>query len=506
MRKITFLILLVVLSVLVAACATAPAPVDTAAQQAAEQAKTKAAELESALATAEAKVAEASEAGAEELAEAKAALEAALKEAEAAKAEAEAAKAAPVEEPQEQVELTLMVFESPALTAEYWDATIESTLELVPDYITVEKITSPNLDRDAYAKQLQATDQFPDIPFAVTISDFAQAGLFTPFDEEFLQENFIVPNGSKTDGVAYHPPNGAQIIPFVFYNKAIFEEVGVEVPTTYAEFVEVSQAIKDAGHIPLLMCGAEPWCGSFPVVALVSADVFGDDPDWMKKRKAGEVSFSDPEMVAAFQKFQDLVNAGLIDEGGLGTDFATANQAFYDGEAAMYFQGSWFIGYMEPEVSARTGVFLVPQDDGDVYVPIYVGGGARMSAVTEHPEELKMFAEAWATNPNGLKTNIEKDALFPMIKGMTMEDWQNDYGVEVSDLFTEAYEGYVLNEDADKVSTFTWSNNDDDVIAGMKAEIYSAVQNIFLGEDVAEQMALLDQLWEEAEAAIAQQQ
>ena len=54
-----------------------------------------------------------------------------------------------------------------------------------------------------------------------------------------------------------------------------------------------------------------------------------------------------------------------------------------------------------------------------------------------------------------------------------------------------------------KVSTFTWSNNDDDVIAGMKAEIYTAVQNIFLGADVAEQMELLDQLWEDAEAAIA---
>ena len=307
-----------------------------------------------------------------------------------------------------------------------------------------------------------------------------------------------------TDGVvSYHPPNGAQIIPFIFYNKAIFEEVGVEVPTTYAEFVEVSQAIKDAGHIPILMCGAEPWCGSFPVVGLVTADVFGDDPDWMKKRKAGEVSFSDPEMVAAFQKFQDLVDAGLIDEGGLGTDFATANQAFYDGEAAMYFQGSWFIGYMEPEVSANTGVFLLPQDDGDIYVPIYVGGGTRMSALSENPEELKMFAEAFASNPNGLKTNIELDALFPMIKGMTMEDWENDYGVEVSELFTEAYEGYVLNEDAQKRSTFTWSNNDDDVIAGMKAEIYTAVQNIFLGADVTEQMELLDQLWADAEAAIA---
>jgi ABC-type glycerol-3-phosphate transport system substrate-binding protein len=420
-----------------------------------------------------------------------------------APAVAEPAAEAPAEEVQEPVVLTVMVFESPALTAEYWDTAIETTLAELPDYITVEKITSPNLDRDSYAKQLQATDQFPDIPFAVTINDFAQAGLFMPFDEDYLQENFIVPDGSKTDGVAYHPPNGAQIIPFIFYNKAIFAEVGVEVPTTYAEFVEVSQAIKDAGHTPILMCGAEPWCGSFPIVAIVSADVFGNDPDWMKKRKAGEVSFSDPEMVAAFQKFQDLVDAGLIDEGGLGTDFATANQAFYDGEAAMYLQGSWFIGYMEPEVSANTGVFLLPQEDGDIYVPIYVGGGERMSAASDHPEEIKMYAETNALNPTSLKTLIEKDALFPMIKGMTIEDWQNDHGVVISELYSEAYAGYVTNPDAKKVSTFTWSNNDDDVIAGMKAEIYSAVQNVFLGSDVAEEMTRLDQLWEDAAAALA---
>ncbi len=514
MKKTLLILTLVTLFAFLVGCGgqTEPAVDTSAADAAVAEAEAAQAAAETALAEAEAAAAEAAEANSEQLAEAEAAAEAAQAEAEAAQAaveeaqaEAEAAQAAAESAAEEEmaaedegVTITLMVFESPALTAEYWDSTIESTLALLPDNFSVEKITSPNLDRDSYAKQLQATDQFPDIPFAVTISDFAEAGLFTPFDEEFLNENFIVPDGSMTDGVAYHPPNGAQIIPLVFYNKAIFEEVGVEVPTTYAEFVEVSQAIKDAGHTPILMCGAEPWCGSFPVVALFSSDVFGDDPDWMKKRKAGEVSFSDPESVAAFQKFQDLVNDGLIDEGGLGTDFASANQAFYDGEAAMYFQGSWFIGYMEPEVSDNTGVFLLPQDDGDAYVPIYVGGGSRISAVSDHPEEVKMFAEAWSTNPNQLKTLIEKDALFPMIKGMTIEDWKNDYGVEVSDLYTEAYSGYVTNEDAAKVSTFSWSNNDDDVIGGMKEEIYSSIQNIFLGADVAEEMALLDQLWDEA--------
>ncbi|MFC1960606.1 ABC transporter substrate-binding protein [Chloroflexota bacterium] len=397
---------------------------------------------------------------------------------------------------QEPVELQVMVFESPALTAEFWDQAIADTLEQLPDYISVEKITSPSLERDAYAKQLLATDQFPDILMAVTISDFAQAGLLTPFDDEWMQENFIAPDASKMDGLAWSPPVGSQIIPFIFYNKAIFEEVGVEVPTTYAEFVEVSQAIKDAGHIPILMCGAEPWCGSFLVVALFSSDVFGDDPDWMTKRKAGEVSFSDENVVAAFQKFQDLVDAGLVDEGGLGTDFATANQAFYDGEAAMYFQGSWFIGYMEDEVSENTGAFLLPQDDGDIYVPSYVGGGVRVSALSEHPEEAMMFGKAFELNYT--RPLIEIDALFPMVAGMTMEDWD----VEQTELYYDAYNSYVMNEDAAKVSAFTWSNNDDDVIAGMKDPIYSAIQNIFLGTDVTEEMARLDQLWDEAAAAL----
>ncbi|MCP4453039.1 MAG: ABC transporter substrate-binding protein, partial [Planctomycetes bacterium] len=130
-------------------------------------------------------------------------------------------------EEKDDVTLTMMVFESPALTAEVWDTAIETVLKGLPSYININKITSPNLDRDAYAKQLQATGQFPDIPVAVTISDFAQAGLLTPFDDAWLEETFIMPRGAYMDGKSWAPPNGAQIIPFVFYNKAIFQEVGV---------------------------------------------------------------------------------------------------------------------------------------------------------------------------------------------------------------------------------------------------------------------------------------
>ncbi len=403
---------------------------------------------------------------------------------------------APTAEPtHEPVVLKVMVFESPALTAEFWDQAIKDTLATMPDYVTVEKITS-SLERDAYAKQLLATDQFPDVLMAVTISDFAQAGLLTPFDQAFIDETFIMPDAAKMDGKSWALPVGAQVIPLVYYNKAIFKEVGVEIPKTYEELVTVSQKLKDAGHTPILMCGAEPWCGSFPVVALVSADVFGNDPDWIMKRKEGTVHFSDPDMVAAWTKFQDLVKAELIDPNGLGTDFATGNQAFYDGKAAMYLQGSWFIGYMTPEVSENTGVFLWPRDDGKEVAPFYAGGGARVSSKSEYPEEAMQFAQTLELTYT--KPLIKIDALFPMVKGKTIEEW----GVEVSQLYLDAFNGVVANDAIEKVSAFTWSNNDNDVIAGMKDEIYRSVQNIFLGADVLTEMQNLDAKWDELAAAM----
>ena len=50
------------------------------------------------------------------------------------------------------------------------------------------------------------------------------------------------------------------------YNKDIFDEVGAEVPTTWAEFLGVQQKIKDAGYVPFLQPTAGPlgWLVDWP--------------------------------------------------------------------------------------------------------------------------------------------------------------------------------------------------------------------------------------------------
>ena len=51
------------------------------------------------------------------------------------------------------------MFESPVLTAEYWDNTIADTLKHagLEGKATVKKIVSPGIDRTTYAKQLLAS-------------------------------------------------------------------------------------------------------------------------------------------------------------------------------------------------------------------------------------------------------------------------------------------------------------------------------------------------------------
>src|SRR5258706_3862909 len=232
------------------------------------------------------------------------------------------------------VNLVFLTFESPALTATFWDNAIKAALAKMPDgaNINVQRIVSPNIDRTAYAKQLLASDQFPDLLQSINTQEFIDAKLLQPWDQQWINDHFALPMGNALGGKVWQAPTNAQINPYVFYNKEIFAKVGVKPPTTWKEFVDVATKIKAAGYKPLLTCGAaDSWCTSIILSGIVSADVLGDTPDWVTQRYAGKVKFSDAAMTDAFAKFKSLVDQELIDPGDLGVDYATTNQAFIDG-------------------------------------------------------------------------------------------------------------------------------------------------------------------------------
>jgi multiple sugar transport system substrate-binding protein/raffinose/stachyose/melibiose transport system substrate-binding protein len=386
-----------------------------------------------------------------------------------------------------------MTFETPALDATFWDTSIENALKEVPG-ITIDKIVSPDADRNAYAKQLQASGQFPDILSSINPKDFLEADLLEAFDQGWLEDNFLLPDGNAIDGASYIPPTNSQVIPLVFYNKQIFADNGIEVPATYADFVSAVEKLRAAGVTPIEMAGAEPWAGSMSLVGLASADVLGQDPEWIQKRYDGSVTFSDPLFADAMQKAVDLIAAGAYDPAALSVDFATANSNFLAGKSAMYPMGSWFTGssYITPEQAANIGAFPWPTDDGSIVIPFNVGGTTSVSSQSKDVPNSVKFAQAWSLDPGNLKVLIETDGAYPMMKNLTLDD----FGVSVNDLYTDTYG--LVTDDNTKVASFAWVNNDNALAPGINDLFYALSQSFFSNADVASQLAQLDADWDAA--------
>lgn len=388
--------------------------------------------------------------------------------------------------------LTYLTFETPSLTAKFWDTSITDTEKQVKG-VTVKKIVAPTTDRDAYAKQLQASGQFPDLLQSITPSTFAKAGLLKPYDQNWVNAHFMLPKGNAYQGKVYIPPTNSQIIPEVFYNKKLFAKAGITAaPRTWSQFMAVSAKLKAAGITPIELGGGDPFSASMPLVGILSADVLGKDPNWLQERYAGKVHFTDPNVEAAVAKYRTMVKKGYFEDGALGVKYADSITNFTSGKTAMYMMGSWFLGSVPKDHAGDFGAFLTPTDDGSLVVPFAVGGSMAISARTPAPAKATAFAEAWSLDPANYKTLIEGDGAFPMLKGKTLAD----YDVDVTKVFKDSY-SYVTERNT-KVSAIGWATNDDSMPSGLNDAFYAAGQALFTSGDVHEQMAKLDAAWNTA--------
>ncbi|MFE5038047.1 ABC transporter substrate-binding protein [Streptomyces sp. NPDC056683] len=388
--------------------------------------------------------------------------------------------------------LTYLTFETPSLTAKFWDTSIADAEKKVPG-VTVKKIVAPSTDRDAYAKQLQASGQFPDLLQSITPSTFATAGLLRPYDQKWVNANFLLPLGNAYKGKVYVPPTNSQIIPEVFYNRKLFARAHITAaPKTWPEFMAVCAKLKAAGITPVELGGGDPFAASMPLVGILSADVLGKDPNWLKERYAGKVHFADANVKTAVAKYRTMVKSGYFEDGALGVKYADSITNFTSGKAAMYMMGSWFLGSVPKDHADDFGAFLTPTDDGSLVVPFSVGGSMAISAKTPDPAKATAFAEAWSLDPANYKALIEGDGAFPMLRNKTLDD----YGVDVTKVFKDSY-SYVTQKNT-KVSAIGWATNDDSMPSGLNNAFYAASQALFSSDDVDGRLAGLDAAWDSA--------
>jgi multiple sugar transport system substrate-binding protein/raffinose/stachyose/melibiose transport system substrate-binding protein len=384
------------------------------------------------------------------------------------------------------VTLTYLTFHTPDLTAQFWTKSIAAAQKSVPG-VTIQQDVDPTTDRDTYAKQLLQAGEFPDLLESITPSLYTSAGLLTPYPSSWINANFILPNTIK--GENYIPPTNSQIIPLVYYNKALFSKAGVTPPTTWAEFMADCAKLKAAGIVPIELGGKDSFAAAMPLTGALSADVLGSDPNWIQQRYAGTVKFSDPDVVAAATKMRTLVTDNYFEPDALSVSYAQSITNFNAGDAAMYPMGSWYLGSIPKNEWNNIGVFPWPTNNGSLVIPFSLGGSMAVSSKSPDSAAAFKFAESWSLNPDNLKSLISGDGAFPMIKGKSLAS----YGLTLSPAFNSSY-SYVTNTNT-KVSSMSWATNDDALPGNVTNDFDAAAQALFSTSNVSGQMQQLDQDW-----------
>ena len=225
-----------------------------------------------------------------------------------------------------------------------YEAAIAEMAEKYPN-ITLNWEAFENQSYKTKIKAAVSANEMPDIFFTWScafLGDFVDADKVYCLDDiypEFaseLPENML---GNTTyNGKHYGVPTTMNIVG-LFANMDLLAEVGyTEVPGTYEEFIACCDALKAKGIIPFGCAGKETWCVTEYLESVIEKSVGADT---LNDIFLGRDTWNNPEVGAAVDTFQKLVNDGYFDPSGIGLTNDEVKNNFIAGKYAFYMNGTW---------------------------------------------------------------------------------------------------------------------------------------------------------------------
>lgn len=203
---------------------------------------------------------------------------------------------------------------------------------------------------------IAAPQQLPSYVSKTSESDDSLAadnGVFLDLTKEpFMKE--YTPSLLKSiayNGKQYTVPTGVSYYTGVFYNKTMFQKMGLSVPTTWNQFVSLSKKIQAAGVSPLGIGGKDSWPAGLTMISAVQG-LYPTQADkntlakgiWKKK-----VSLSSSASKTILDRVDSMYS--MAEPNFAGVSYAAVPAGFAAGKYAMTPDGTWD----QPTIAAAVG-------------------------------------------------------------------------------------------------------------------------------------------------------
>lgn len=331
----------------------------------------------------------------------------------------------------EPVTLTILVDESEANSATV-RTYVDAYTALHPNVTFNVEVRPGGTEGDNIVKTRLATGEMTDIFWynsgsllqalqpADTLVDISQEPFIANIVESFL------PTVSQGDGI-YGVPGQTAMGGGILYNRAIYDDLGLSVPTTWAEFEANNEAIKAAGIAPVIATFGDTWTSQL----FVLADYYNVEtavPGFAEAYTANEAKYATtPAAMAGFTYLAEAYENDWWQQ-----DFATARfeqglQLLADGAGAHYPMLTFAlstIATQTPDLVENIGFFAQPGADAENNgVTIWMPAAFYIPKTTSNLEVAKDFLGFVASieGADALSAVVEPTGPY-MIKGVELPD------------------------------------------------------------------------------------
>lgn len=216
----------------------------------------------------------------------------------------------------------------------------------------------------------------------------------------------------------------------VIYNKEIFAEHGLEVPTTWSELIAVCDTLQAADVDPFYATFADPWTinqgwADYSIGGSIEVLDFFDEM-WAEGENVGPdspVSF-EKDFLEPLEKMQLLARTYTnSDANGRTYDFG--NVQFANGSGAMYLQGPWaFSEIAKSAPDLEVGSFPLPmtEDPADLKVRINLDLAAMIPVDANNPDGARAFLEFLFEEERITAYNASQLGFVPQVGGKQPDD------------------------------------------------------------------------------------
>jgi raffinose/stachyose/melibiose transport system substrate-binding protein len=258
----------------------------------------------------------------------------------------------------------------------YTKIIVDLTKEYVAEHpnVTFEFESYTQTDLQARIQQLAASNALPTLfpnPANETLAQMYENGQVLDVEATFKELGIwdqVNPGAAALLSAKEGDPNVLYELPVelnvegFWYNKQIFADNGIEVPTTWDELIAAADKLQAAGIQPFSASGQQGW----PLTRLLGGyAVRNYGIDAMARVASGELKLTDPGFVAAADTLKMMADKEYFGKGLTTIDYDTAVDVFLQGKAAMFYMGSWELrDFNNPERNKigadNIGLFNVP--------------------------------------------------------------------------------------------------------------------------------------------------